>query len=42
LGGHALSGASEQPTDQHDELIELFCFLAEFVFLSVNLAGYSG
>jgi hypothetical protein len=24
LGGHAFSGASEQPTDWHDELIEAF------------------
>jgi hypothetical protein len=39
LGGYAFSGAGEQPTYQHDELIKLFCFLADLPCLSVNLAG---
>jgi hypothetical protein len=41
LGRYAFLGASEQPTDRHDELIKLFCFLAELAYLSVNLAGYA-
>jgi hypothetical protein len=39
LGRCAFLGASEQPTDWHDELIWLFCFLADLAYLSVNLAG---